>query len=163
MFQKKCNTCDSILIYKTRYSYNRSLKTNAHCRQCAQKIADFKGCKRGPKKTFTDLEIIKRKMAQSRASRGERSFELKHDWKIIYDVIFNSKPNCYYCNIDLDLYGNKSFELDHKTSPKRGGSADKENLCITCEECNSLKGMMTEKEFFICLSEMQWHRDNPKK
>lgn len=130
---------------------------NGTCKSCSKKGNTFyKHRKRsGPTKRFTDEEIMKRIAAQTRATRGKRSHGIKHDWEVVYEVIWNSPNHCYYCKEQIDKWGKRTFELDHKTSPLRGGGAEKENLCVTCPKCNVTKGLMTEKEWLVCLEDLR--------
>jgi 5-methylcytosine-specific restriction endonuclease McrA len=49
---------------------------------------------------------------------------------------------CFYCDKKLDKY-----HIDHLIPISRGGSNDKENICIACPECNFRKGNKTPEEF----------------
>ena len=134
------------------------------CRSCSKK-GSLNPCKkgmksqgmksRGPKKRFTDHELIKRRMAQTRATRARRSHGIKHDWEVYYDIIFNSPDECYYCKDPIDKFAKNSFEIDHKTPPKRGGDISRDNLCVSCPRCNGTKSLMKEDEFRICMREMK--------
>lgn len=49
---------------------------------------------------------------------------------------------CVYC-----LCAVENYEIEHKTPISRGGTSEKNNLCISCKSCNSKKGTKTVKEF----------------
>lgn len=54
---------------------------------------------------------------------------------------------CYYCNKEIK---NKRT-VDHKTPISRGGLTVEENLCVSCDKCNTEKGFLTEKEYMEVL------------
>lgn len=108
------------------------------------------------KKIYTKEEIIKRRAAQTRATRAERSHKIKHDWTIIYEVIWdNNSNNCFYCKNPIDKNAKFSYELDHKIPIIRGGTNNKDNLCIACPRCNGTKMLMTDVEFFKCIDDLK--------
>jgi len=132
---------------------------NGTCKSCSKK-GDRNPIKKGMRTRehydkMCPMEKKKRTAAQGRASRGFRSHGIKHDWKVIYDVIWNSPDECYYCKAPVDKLGNRTFELDHKTPPLRGGGADKNNLCVSCPKCNGTKGLMTEADYLVCLEDLK--------
>lgn len=51
---------------------------------------------------------------------------------------------CMYCPAILTQ---KTATIDHKLPRARGGESNIENLCATCNKCNSNKGDLTEEEF----------------
>jgi 5-methylcytosine-specific restriction endonuclease McrA len=164
MYSRECPNCSCELNYSRKDIANRAEKKNAHCRHCAQKLADERGgFTRGPKKRFSKQETLKRRMAQSRATSGKRRHGIEHDFEVVYEMIFSSLPECYYCLSPIDLYGKNTFEMDHKRPPIRGGTADIDNLCIACPTCNGLKSHMLESEFRQFLLDVNFHKSNQSK
>lgn len=53
---------------------------------------------------------------------------------------------CYYCGESM-----YDYHLEHKTPLSRGGTDTKENLAISCPDCNWRKNDRTEEEFFVYL------------
>lgn len=51
---------------------------------------------------------------------------------------------CFYCLNELLLV---DTTVDHKTPLSRNGTNDLTNLCISCSDCNSLKGELSEGEY----------------
>jgi hypothetical protein len=52
-------------------------------------------------------------------------------------------PLCEYCRAPVSF----AVSLDHADPIARGGTLALDNLAVSCERCNSLKGMLTEAEF----------------
>ncbi len=99
--------------------------------------------------------MVRRRMAQTRATRSNRSHGAAAPWQVYYSVIFAPESDhCFYCEAPIDRFAARSFEVDHKTSPKRGGTHTRENLCVACPACNGTKGLMTEAEWRQCMADM---------
>lgn len=60
-------------------------------------------------------------------------------WKL-----FRDSRHCTYCRAILDP---ANRQIEHKIPVARGGSSEIENLTISCQECNNIKGLMTFGEF----------------
>lgn len=58
----------------------------------------------------------------------------------LYDA---QNHECYYCGLPLD----STLHIDHKQPVSRGGLNCRENICITCADCNRMKWTKTEEEF----------------
>lgn len=108
------------------------------------------------KKIYSSDEIFKRRAAQTRAIRAKRSHGIKHDWQDIYDLIWSEDIiECFYCKSTINKQEKHSYELDHKVPILRGGSHEKENLCIACVRCNRTKCLMTSLEFLKCIDDLK--------
>lgn len=61
---------------------------------------------------------------------------------------YNEHPTkrCKYCLKDLDL---KDATIDHVIPTARGGTDYYTNLVLACVKCNTLKGCLSVKGFFI--------------
>lgn len=60
----------------------------------------------------------------------------KHRQKILSELIVEYGQKCFYCAKDLLI---EEITLDHVIPMSRGGSHKKENLRISCKECNLKK------------------------
>ena len=63
--------------------------------------------------------------------------------------LFEKSPFCNYCKVPLDR---ESMVLEHKTPLSKNGKHEIENICISCHDCNQLKGTRTEEEFMEFIS-----------
>ena len=82
----------------------------------------------------------------------ERKIVRQHDQKLlILSCLYEQDFRCYYCNDLLyeDIKNNKCPHIDHKIPVSKGGSNEKENLCLTCVFCNNSKYTKSEAEFVI--------------
>ena len=64
--------------------------------------------------------------------------------KEIINKVKQSSNNCYYCGCKLN---NNQKTIDHKLPMSRGGKTIKDNLVVSCIDCNQDKDSMTEDEF----------------
>lgn len=74
--------------------------------------------------------------------------------KSIYE---NQNKKCVYCNIDLNQ---DNIAIDHKKPISKKGDNRKNNLQITCKDCNLLKFDKTDKEFKIFIMNYITRFDN---
>jgi 5-methylcytosine-specific restriction endonuclease McrA len=58
---------------------------------------------------------------------------------------------CRYCGKRLNR---GTFTADHIHPKSRGGTSRRENLCVSCKQCNTLKGDSTIREFKGLLNRM---------
>lgn len=65
----------------------------------------------------------------------------------LMNKVRESSNICYYCN--KKIKGKRT--VDHKTPISRGGLTVEENLCASCDKCNSEKGFLTEEEYMEVL------------
>ena len=72
-----------------------------------------------------DEEIIKRERAKARELRKSRWWQQKI-----------AKGECYYCR---EKKKRAELTMDHIVPLARGGRSVKNNLVVTCKECNSKK------------------------
>lgn len=61
---------------------------------------------------------------------------------LVREVMESDNYTCQYCG----QRGGK-LTIDHKMPISRGGTDDRENLCIACHSCNCSKGAKTPEEF----------------
>lgn len=73
-----------------------------------------------------------------------------HTAEDIIDLKVSQRNRCFYCRNSLSDY-----HVDHKIPLSRGGSDNKDNLCITCPTCNMRKHDRTDAEFLVYLEENQ--------
>ncbi len=67
----------------------------------------------------------------------------------LYQKMFDQQNGkCYYCKMSLK----RDYHTEHKTPLCRGGLHDKDNLCLSCPECNLRKNRRTEEEFFALIN-----------
>lgn len=50
-----------------------------------------------------------------------------------------AQSHCEYC-LYPEQYAMKTYEVDHVYAEKHGGKTTKENLCLSCMDCNRYKG-----------------------
>lgn len=53
---------------------------------------------------------------------------------------------CFYCHRVLHL---DESTFDHKKAASKGGTWQKENLVLSCHDCNQLKGIKDFEQFLI--------------
>lgn len=63
---------------------------------------------------------------------------------------------CYYCRTDLFPLSFRKIHVDHKIPLSQRGLNTPENICWTCEKCNTTKNNKTEKEFIKLLFADLW-------
>lgn len=63
---------------------------------------------------------------------------------LLINTIKKLNTRCYYCG---NKVGMNYRTVDHKTPISRGGETILENLCMSCEKCNSEKAFLTEEEY----------------
>lgn len=70
---------------------------------------------------------------------------LETDWseQNIENLFEKQQGLCYYCGCDIS----NGYDIEHKIPISRGGSNLIENICLSCENCNSRKHTKTEEEF----------------
>lgn len=85
-------------------------------------------------------KLIEYKHRQRAILRGLDEHYTEQD---ILDLIEESENRCFYCGIELD-----DFHIEHKTPLGIGGSDVKENLALSCADCNYEKHMKTAEEYF---------------
>jgi 5-methylcytosine-specific restriction endonuclease McrA len=77
------------------------------------------------------------------------SFKQRHD-ECHFDVsdmkswVVKCPKSCHYCEIKLT---EKTFGVDHALPLARGGTNDISNLRQCCQNCNTIKGALTEEEY----------------
>ncbi|WP_318614998.1 HNH endonuclease [Sporosarcina sp. YIM B06819] len=59
-------------------------------------------------------------------------------------LLYDTDPCCYYCRVSLDR---ENIVFDHKQPLSREGKHEINNIAISCEDCNNLKGIRNETEF----------------
>lgn len=97
---------------------------------------------------MSEGQIIARAIEKYHAHhRNKRSDQIKPIQK--QQMLIDQNHLCYYCQKYII---SKTSNVDHKTPLARGGTGDKDNLCATCKECNTLKETMTEMEFRAFMS-----------
>jgi len=59
------------------------------------------------------------------------------------------KGLCEYCKCDLykEILERRNLAIDHKNPKRNGGNDNMDNLCLTCQWCNSSKKYKSTKEF----------------
>jgi len=58
--------------------------------------------------------------------------------------LFAADPHCHCCQESLNF---SQCTLDHIRPKSRGGDDSDSNLVLACQDCNGLKGALTEDEF----------------
>lgn len=66
---------------------------------------------------------------------GRRARRRRRLWEL--------NPQCTYCLRHITL---NEATLDHIMPRSKGGKGNKENRCLSCQECNSLKGNRVDWE-----------------
>lgn len=86
----------------------------------------------------------KRRVYEQNRRARKRNVEGIVNNEILKILLYKQAGWCYYCLCDITQY----FELEHKTPLVKGGSNLIENLCLSCNHCNTQKGVKTELEYF---------------
>lgn len=135
---------ESVLEYqKEYYEENKEYVDNRnksyyHKTKDDRKEKHSIACKRwknnNPKKlrAYCLNRVAKRNMAKGKITK-----------EVINEMFFEQNSKCYYCGKEILSY----YEVDHKTPLSRGGNNLKNNLCLTCDFCNTSKGSKTEDEY----------------
>ena len=61
------------------------------------------------------------------------------------EIWMRDRGRCHYCNCKLTK---DKCTLDHKIPAIRGGQNTVENVCLSCEWCNSDKTVLTPEEYY---------------
>lgn len=64
--------------------------------------------------------------------------------KRMKELVRVQKGRCYYCNRSPH---EEDRTIDHRIPLSKGGTDTRKNLVMACEDCNSHKGSMSEREF----------------
>lgn len=64
--------------------------------------------------------------------------------KAVIERLWDISKDCFYCTIALTF---RSRSLEHILPLSKGGTNQQDNLCLTCHDCNAMKGDMTLAEF----------------
>lgn len=129
---------DKIRCKTTSYKVRRKLK-----RQKQQEIVRFKSRQYYRKyyATTHGKEVIlascRRRRATKRNAIGSHTAD---DVAIIYK---SQKGLCWWCGKPVG----SDYHVDHRIALINGGSNNPENLCISCPNCNEVKGKKTPWEF----------------
>lgn len=62
----------------------------------------------------------------------------------VENLLVEQQGLCYYCSSDIS----EGYHIEHKTPLSRGGTDTKDNLCLSCKQCNWSKGKKTEEEYY---------------
>ena len=73
--------------------------------------------------------------------KNNGNFEITSD--VIKDILDVSNGRCNYCGQDCK----GSYHIDHIMPVSRGGGNNRENLCLSCPNCNWSKNDKTAEEF----------------
>jgi len=67
----------------------------------------------------------------------------------IIELYINQAGLCAYCRCDLlaEIYSGGSVVIEHIIPVSRGGTNERSNLCISCDECNRVKRSKTGDEY----------------
>jgi len=66
--------------------------------------------------------------------------------KVVRNFKNNNGVECYLCHKTI-IVANEVLTVDHKLPVSRGGQTIPENLAICCQNCNTDKSDMTEREY----------------
>ncbi|ARF15874.1 HNH endonuclease [Sporosarcina ureae] len=59
-------------------------------------------------------------------------------------LLYDTDPCCHYCRIPLSR---ENIVFDHKQPLSREGKHEINNIAISCDDCNNLKGIRNMEEF----------------
>lgn len=94
---------------------------------------------------WTD-EYIQRRALEKYLRQHHAKADLKNRMEAKKNEILRRDGfQCHYCKKRVR---GKDATLDHKIPIIRGGDTTKANMVTCCDECNNLKGDMTDVEFF---------------
>lgn len=101
-------------------------------------------------------KILKRAdtLKNSLASRSKKhNVDCNITLEELRNLIYNSYgTKCKYCEKILTI---KNFVVDHILPVSKGGHSNLDNLQLICKTSNSMKGSLTEDDFFILLDWLQ--------
>jgi 5-methylcytosine-specific restriction endonuclease McrA len=58
--------------------------------------------------------------------------------------LLQKNPRCSYCNKKVDI---TNSNLDHVVPKAHGGNSDRENLVLSCIDCNCCKASLSKEEW----------------
>ena len=137
---KKCKNSKD----RDRYSKNPE-KKKASVKEYMKRTGEYYRYKPYNPKYYSSDESKAKKRARDLKRRvmikGNGDFEITNI--VIKDILDSSSGKCAYCGKDCE--GN--YHIDHILPVSRGGSNDRENLCLSCPNCNWSKNDKTAEEF----------------
>lgn len=144
--KKICIKCNKLLPYSR---FAKDLKS----KDCHRNIC--KSCDYERIKNRNNLNKLEQNStwwnckANSVNKRGRKNLPDKITGKELYDIFIKQNKKCSYCNIDIS----DKFQVEHIEPISNGGRNIKENICLSCEDCNRLKWNKSHKEFVMFLNE----------
>lgn len=137
--KKKCKTCLNLKNLNEFHSNGRG-GTEANCGKCSvlkrmnKYYSDplYREQKKKWAKNWLERMLLL-KPEQFWRNRARKSSMKAFSWKELKSVFDNSDKKCHYCRMDLSQ---KPFHFDHYIP----GLQVKDNLVISCPECNMYKG-----------------------
>lgn len=148
MKTKVCSKCGKELPI-TSFSKQKDMKDGYRndCKECVAKRSQ----------KWREENYLRKRVASLNDASGRRSGKagiiISNSEPIkLEDIIamYNKNKTCYYCNKPLTK---QDIVFDHKIPLSKGGSHTIDNICICCSDCNNLKGIRTDTEFYTFLQD----------
>jgi len=100
-------------------------------------------------------KIYKKKAAKRGAAKRrelEKNAEGFYTQKNIDEIFELQNRECVYCKVQLSRSVNsKKYKVEHMTSLYEGGTNWPDNIGLSCDHCNSVKGSKSWREYFNIL------------
>lgn len=151
MKSKICSKCG--LTKATDNFYKNPLSKNGYRSQCRQCELSTRAANHIKKKRDNEAYFWRMKAKYANDARF-RTISSKN--KMVSKIqpnelaeLYSKNPFCNYCGIDL---AKEIVVFDHKIPMARDGEHKIENICVSCKDCNNLKGTRTEIEFILFLN-----------
>ena len=154
MKEKICSKCKQT---KTLSSFEKRPDSKdgyrQYCRECKNLQSKKAYEKRLIKDSMTFWKTRANNLNKASGRNGVAREIIRNSPKIPYKDLhdlYYKDSSCSYCNIKLNI---NQIVFDHKIPLSRKGEHNISNIAISCNDCNNLKGVRTDKEFIEFLSE----------
>jgi hypothetical protein len=106
----------------------------------------------------TDEKLLRKRVKASLDAHRRRAAAdrqpLEYDLAALLDLV-NGEDRCAYCDAWLTV---TTFAPDHAMPTSRTANYTSGNVAVTCEPCNSAKGLLSAQEFLALLALVAgWH------
>jgi 5-methylcytosine-specific restriction endonuclease McrA len=151
MESKTCSKCNQLKtvdnFYKNPLSKNGYRSQCRHCELSARAANHIKN-KRDNENYFWRMKAKYANDTRFRTISSKSKMVMKIQASEFAELYYQ-KSFCHYCNIGLPK---EIIVFDHKIPMARDGEHKIGNICVSCKDCNNLKGTRTEIEFLEFLN-----------
>lgn len=146
---KRCTKCQKLKHYSA-FSYserNLEKKLNKVCDACLTKIymsnkkhVDDMVPEWWRARAYNTNNIARNRLARKEGKLPQDVTFDDLEWKCgpndLVNMFIAQEEKCAYCGVQLTK---KNLQVEHKTALAEGGTHSLDNLCLSCDDCNSLK------------------------